>query len=173
MDEAFNEASRIAGRGEGSLERILLGDQRRLDLAVRALDAAGASTFDQRVRAFAATIARAAIAPSEVELDRIGLVIRSLETLDHLHIRVLAIIAREDNITGLSPADLEVQMEIPSMELRSVVRVLELHGLIVDDGRFEAQPAIVRWRATEVGDMCLRLIRDGQRASGAEDNGRE
>src|SRR5262249_44083782 len=140
---------------------ILLRDERKLELAAQALEASATSSFSDRVVAFAAAIAIVAEVHDLEILQRIGIVVRALSSLDNLHVTLLASLVDTPRPAGTQPAELENEFNLSADELRPIVRMLELHGLIADEGRFSPGLTNVAWKATTLGELCIKLIRNG------------
>lgn len=169
MARTLERAAEITGGDVRTLEELLLSDERRLELAAGALEASASCAFADKLHALAAVVASAADASTDNDLARVGIVVRALRDLDEPHVRLLVFLSTSDELPGASPEMLEDVMGIPTPELRPVVRTLELHGLIVDEGRFDAGLP-VRWKIAELGVLCVRLISKGAGATRAANN---
>lgn len=167
VHEVLDSAASIAGIDVQSLEAVIMTDEARLDLVVDALEAASRASGKEKLDALAAAIARSANADGALELHRLGVLLRAIRDLDALHVQVI-IGVRDRFPDGATPDDLEKYTSVPTYELRAVVRLLELHGLIVDESRL-GRSTEVKWKLGEVGVLCAELIRLGQRrtASGS------
>src|SRR5262249_8381556 len=121
-EETLETAAQITGYELTDLEEILLRDEGKLELAAQALDASATSSFSDRVVAFAAAIAIVAEVHDLEILQRIGIVVRALSSLDNLHVTLLASLVDTPRPAGTQPAELENEFNLSADELRPIVR---------------------------------------------------
>ena len=92
-------------------------------------------------------------------IAQVATILGSLNTLHMKALRFIAIDAGKGGAgpLGVTPEQLvrEFDAEVPL--IRSVVRTLELHGLIVDNARLDPSIEGVYWEVTETGTWLLSL----------------
>lgn len=156
---ALEQAIKLVEDQPRPLEELLIRDEERLDVAIAALNSAAASSVEAKLEALGACIARAATLERVSDVERLGLLVKALADLEAVHLAVLSHLADRQAGYAVTPTQLESDLRLPAEELRPVVRQLELNGLILDQGRFEAQPAAVKWELSGLGRLCVALLR--------------
>jgi hypothetical protein len=92
--EALDEASRESGHTVDDLLTFAGQDDRRSELAFRALTAASQATLDEKVRALGRALATGVLAADDAIVDRETYVVDALSALQPPHVRVLEILEK-------------------------------------------------------------------------------
>lgn len=100
---------------------------------------------------FSNLISKIILSETVTERDRLIIISDSLKDLKLIHILVLQSINEEEGV--LEATKIADKVKIPEVELRSVVRHLELKGFIKD---LEVHP--IQWKLRELGIMLLKMI---------------
>lgn len=143
-------AAEISGRTVPDFEELILADADKTDLFASALSAAMDSRDDIRTL-YTALLAELAIASSELEVDRIQLIVKALRDLDRTQLRIM--IALSTSGKSLTPSQISDALGIPAVELRGSVRDLEARGIIKDIGEGH-----VEWKLRELGQSINELL---------------
>lgn len=131
-------------------------DRRAAFLAI--LRAAAASIDPVHLRVLADSAATLADADSR-RSAAIAQIATILTSLNPLHIRALLFIQmagqEAPNSLGVTPEQLISTFDSELPLIRSIVRTLELHGLIVDNARLDGAIKGVYWELTDIGNWLL------------------
>lgn len=143
------------------VETLQAQDHRRFAF-YKVINAALQELDPSRIRFFAQAASELRSADARKSAS-IALIASMLADLTPLHIEVLSFIHKRFASRGKEPGVTPDELidEFPNEEniLRSVVRVLELHGLIVDNARFDQRSGGVYWEASDAGVWLLDLWR--------------
>ena len=154
--ETLVNAASMAGIAVEDLEAALTEREDRLNLAADALDAAATSTLREKLDAYAAVLASAAGANLDAEIDSLQMVVRALAAIERPHVKVLDVISKAAG--GIGPDGIAYEIQTPAESLRSIVRMLELHGLITDRGGLIDGGVVVEWHITEIGELAIDML---------------
>lgn len=154
----YASAIEIAGVEPQELASRLYADDDKLEVGFQALTAAAQTTVNEKSEALAAAVASVATSDAKHEIDAISLVVKALADIDRPHLMLLKLIA-DAKPHQATPDYLAQHSQTPIPVLRPIVRVLELHGLIADANRLTPGVAGVIWELTDMGQLCLRLLR--------------
>ncbi len=158
MTRALSRAAEVSGQTPEQIQDALIDSERRIDVAVAALEAAAASSVPEKLNAFAAILASTSTSNIDDELDSMLQVVKAIASLDGPHIRVLDTLSAMRG-SGVSPDRLGSALKKPPESLRAIVRTLELHGLITDRGTLIPGGVTVEWLMTPLGEEALDLLR--------------
>lgn len=139
------------------------------DLGYRVLEISVSDEQPDRDNALMVLLAEALQGGESLEDHQYKIMAEVLGDLRKPHIDVLRFISGSDNKNRRSKSPDEVLAEFPSYEdiLRSLVRTLELHGLIVDDNRLSKQPTNeIAWQVSPLGDALVGIIETAKKEIG-------
>jgi DNA-binding HxlR family transcriptional regulator len=145
------------------LERQLSEDDDRLDLAAELLAEASTTRLPEKTSALAKMLAAVARADKPT-IDVYAMLVKAIGDIDKPHVTILHLLASESpnasNSAEWTPEAIGSAVGRPPEALRSVVRQLELHGLITDIGWQYANSSIkVRWILTDLGRALLTILK--------------
>lgn len=137
--------------------QTLMDDPRKSDDFVSLLSQAVAS--DPSTDAvLSAALGELLLSKDEIHRERVLIVADAIRELRSTHLRVLRAIFQSGGVQ--SATDLAVAVGIPEVELRGVVRGLELRGMIKDSGKHP-----VEWQIRELGHAIVAYDRPKQMES--------
>ncbi|WP_262692499.1 glycine zipper family protein [Kordiimonas aestuarii] len=155
-------AAQLQNEGTETFVAALLASEDKVDLSAIILNMSASTNFDEKRAAYSQLLSE--IRQEGGNLEKYFTFSRILDQLDPIHLAVLKYIDEHnpegDNLSGRTPY--EIILKFPDYEsvLRSVVRVMELHGLLVDDARLKPleHSGNVYWRTTELGRALLGVV---------------
>lgn len=120
-----------------------------------------AATIDDNHIDILAEAASQLVSADARRASAIGQVSEILSMLNVLHVKALTIISQYNlenpDSMGLTPDPLIEEFKNEEPLVRSIVRTLELHGLIVDNARFNPPAGKVYWQVTDLGKWLLTI----------------
>lgn len=172
--EVVDVAAEAANLDVSGLLARLLADDKRVELAARALSAAAASTLETKVAALGRALATGALATDDARVDEQLVLVAVYADLEAPHVRLLAVMAEETppvvweqwdvqrSAKGWRRAQIAERLRDYGVTLEPVLAALLGHGLLLDlgtsmigGGTVEADRLIV----TESGRFCLAELR--------------
>ena len=133
---------RMALTEEQTLQQLMIDPQKSDDFVSLLTQAVASDPSTDAV--LSAALGEVLISKDEIHRERVLIVADAMRGLRATHMRVLREISKSGGTQAAS--DLAVAVDIPEVELRGVVRALELRGMIKDSGRHP-----VEWKIRELG----------------------
>lgn len=155
--EALAEKSaELAGVSLEDLLKRLASDERMSDLGIRLLEIAAKSKVEERDNAMAVLLAKATKPENEVAAFQYRALAEILADLHSPHIQILLFIAENE---PCDPDEILTRFPEFGNVMRSLVRTLELHGVIVDDNRLADPPTNeIVWSTSALGKGLIEII---------------
>lgn len=149
-------SAQLAGLTTDELFSRLANDEKISDLGIRLLEIAAKSEVGDRDNAMAILMAQAVKDDGDESSAHFQMLGEILAELRSPHIQVLLFIADGE---GVSPDSLLSEFADYFSTMRSIVRVLELHGLIVDENRLSSPPTNeISWTTSELGQAIVEIV---------------
>lgn len=114
VSKALKAAERVSGRTREELDDLILANPETVPMLVKLLSAAGKNGHDRILQAMGAAYARAVINPAALQHEE--LILMSIESLEDVHIILLAVI--ESLESAVSTQDLARESGIPEELVR-------------------------------------------------------
>lgn len=166
--QAIDVAAAEVG-GEDRLVELATGDDARLELTMRVLEAAARTTLQDKIGALGRVLAQGLQGDT---VDPALMLAHALEDLEAPHVRVLERIARDGSTPkhdepapntgaiGMSPERLQIDMPGDRAIIDALIASLSLHGLIRDIaiGSWSSVEGRARYVITSLGTECLGLL---------------
>ena len=141
---------------EQTLQQLMIDPQKSDDFVSLLTQAVASDPSTDAV--LSAALGEVLISKDEIHRERVLIVADAMRGLRATHMRVLREISKSGGTQAAS--DLAVAVDIPEVELRGVVRALELRGMIKDSGRHP-----VEWKIRELGLAIMAFDRTKQMES--------
>jgi hypothetical protein len=176
------EAAAADVGGLERLEELATGDDTRMELTARTLEAAMRTTLEAKVRALGKVLA--AGLDGRATVDEAQVLTAALADIEAPHVQVLAELrTRADTNAAAAEADRQKPGELLTMSrddilaklpghrdvLDAVLRILEGHYLVVPVSlgmTFETWGGPGRWGITDLGRSCLKRIEEAAEPTG-------
>jgi len=163
-------SSQLSGLNLDEFLVKLSSDERLSDIGLRLLEVAAKSDNPDRDNAMAMLLAEALTRDAATEIDGYEVLAEVLADLRRPHIDVLMHIfdaTRTDESETISPKEVVDNFPNFSSIIRTVIRTLELHGLILDENRLADPPSNeIKWRVSELGEALASIVRSAQEEVG-------
>ena len=137
----------------------IIDNQELGEFAAIVLNSSTQNTFVEKVEALSSLLSTAL----QKNADEIGTFIVMCSVLDDLaqpHVNVLLFLHQVPEGVYTTPETIKNKFPEYHSTIRSVVRTLELHGLIVDDGILDQDTKApdVRWRTSQLGNELAAVL---------------
>lgn len=142
------------------------------DLGYRVLEISVSDEQPDRDNALMVLLAEALHGDQSKDNLQHKIMVEVLGDLRKPHIEVLRFISGSKSEHSGSKSPDEIFVAFPAYEdvLRSLVRTLELHGLIVDDNRLSKQPTNeISWRVSELGAALVGIVETARKEIGEDE----
>lgn len=124
----------------------------RQELLMEAMQAAAHATFEEKVKAIGAMLARGALADEAMVVDHERLFVRAMTDFDLHHLQVLEFLSQQPAPTAVRTDQLASSLGLGDV-VHPVLAALERHGAI------ERMLRYGEWVATDFGRECLRRVK--------------
>ena len=164
----LRDAARINGEDVDEFTQALLSSPHKTDLALRILTSGSEAYASEKARALAALLAKIEITEGDPPDDD-HVMLNIIDAMERSHMRMLAFIGRQSNEsnaeTGCTPDSLINAFPEYELTMRSIVRTLELHGLILDQSRLDpvSHGGKVFWQLSPFGRALLDYLQQDDR----------
>lgn len=159
----LSEAAKISGDHIDEFSENVLETEEKADLALRILEIGSRTFADEKSRALSALLAKIRFTETgSLEDDRV--ILNILSSLEQSHLSILSAIGvycrEHQDAMGCPPSVLIRDFPNYDLTIRSIVRTLELHGLIVDEARLgpTGHTGEVFWKPSAFGHSLLYYL---------------
>lgn len=164
--EAADAASEFSGRSFDELINIASGDDQRLEIIGRAVQAAALSSDFATIRALGRLLATGVLATDDAKVDESLRIISTLATLDPIDVKVLERMCAPGSTWHVQRTDdnshrRSIAEEFPQAEtvIDHVVARLSQQGLIARPDAGGLSWDGIPWTATDFGLLCIQTLR--------------
>jgi hypothetical protein len=170
--DMLDEAATAASSSTEDLIDAALNDPGKLELLLRAVDAARHATTDKKIRLLGQLFAAGVLAEDGAVVDDHLIAIDAIGQLDAPHLRLMAILIDPspvwwDDVASRSarryswPEDRIIERDGGlRLAIRAIIAKLVSLGIVQDDGNG-------LWSLTSFGDLCIRAFHEQARGSKA------
>ena len=165
---AVEEATRVSGCPLEELLTLALEDDRKIELLVRALEAAQKTVDERRVRFYGRIAAKGVLADDDARVDSAQRIFASLAALDAVDLKVMLHMVKEADRKWTRNGESSLGSELPEVGavLDSALSRLESQGLISSNGDSTFFGSTAAWWVTKYGELCIRELLEPMHRSG-------